>query len=50
MGMQLGLSLLCSKRFRLFFLAILFFLTYYSQNYAHNSYDSPNYAHNLLTV
>ena len=27
-----------------------FFLTYYSQNYAHNSYDSPNYVHNLLTM
>ena len=27
-----------------------FFLTYYSQNYAHNCYDSLNYAHNLLTI
>ena len=37
---QVGLSLLCSKIFRLFFLALHFFLTYYSQNYAHNFYDS----------
>ena len=45
-----GLTLLCSKTFQLFFLAILsFFLNYYSQNYARNSYDSPNYVHNLAT-
>ena len=27
-----------------------FFLTYYSQSYAHNSYNSPNCVHNLHTI
>jgi len=42
---QVGLILLCSKIFLLCFLEFLFFLAYYSQNYAHNSYYSPINAH-----
>ena len=33
-GLNLGTSLLCFLSFQLFFLAILFKLTYYSQNYS----------------
>ena len=48
--LRLGLSMLCSKIFQLFFLAILFYLTYYSQNYAHNSYDYTSDTDNLCTI